>query len=1296
MNGNKKTIFGRKPNSFFAVRLRGLNSLFLSALFFFSFGWSLQAQTIACNGSPGGPLSVAVDGNCNAVLTADQLLEGNIPAGPIIITVYDPLNNVVADGPEPVTVSGDYLGQLMSATVTHQPSGNSCTAYFVMHDALAPDFIANCNDVDVSCNADISPDSIGYPTVIDNCDGPNVTLTYADVTIGPSCNMAPPYIGQVVRTWYALDASGNQSQCSQTINLIKESVGSVVFPADYFFECSDAIDLDPAVTGEPTINGHGIMSGVYCMINTSYTDNIVYLCLPSTASYEVLRTWTVLDNCTNEVVTYTQHIMVHDTTDPLITCPPTITVGTGSATCSADFILPQPTVSDNCTATGDLILTATGSWGGSGFGPFFNVAAGSYVVTYQVTDLCGNTSFCQVDLNVVDDDVPTAICKEFTVITVPATGLAVMPAVNLDNGSYDNCVPVEFTASRDEGVSYGAYLEFDCEDINKQIEVILRVAEVGNPSSYSECTVQVNVQDQSNPLVSCPVPTVSIECHEDYSDLSVFGDPIVVDGCAADVVMTEDSVFDINNCGAGTIVRTWTFTDAGNNSTTCQQTITVVNSSPYDGSTIVWPEDYTLYDACIEEDQLVPDSLPAPYAYPDLPSDPCALLGYNYSDQLFYISYPACYKIIRTWSVMDWCSFDPENPTAGGIWYHTQIIKLMDNTAPELSIPDDVLVSIDNNCEWGEVVLPDAFATDCSPFVTINNDSPYADSDGANASGLYPMGTTTVLFTAVDGCGNITYATMDITVEDLKAPSLICTDNIITELGYTPDTVSVDLHVDLLVVSGWDNCTPSADLQYYIRRADPNASGPPSTQELTFYCSDVGANEVEVWVVDQAGNADYCTTDVIIQDNLVVCPPTGPLVATVAGLIEDESGVEADGIEVHVYNDDPNMPDLMDMGSPYTFEDLETGYGYTVMPVKDGDADNGVTSLDMVLISRHILHVDTLDSPYKLIAADVNKSRSISTLDLVLIQKVILLLEEGFGNTPSWRFIPADYVFPDPTNPWEEDFPEWVYYPNLEEDQMHTDFIAVKMGDVNNSAQANSSMPPVEMYTEAKLPFQADDVMLKAGSSYAVAVHARDFEDVVAFQFTLKYDPQVLQLERIAPADLEGIGAENFNMQRLPEGLLTGVWYDALGKRLKDGNELFVLHFKALQSGVQLSSVMEINSSLTPAEAYRSDGERLDLSLEFLYEGDFAEVGAGLRLQQNVPNPFRGETRIGFYLPEGGKTTLAVFDMSGRLIFSKVLDLPKGQNTWTVRAGELEGEGVYYYRVQTPMETATGKMVLMK
>jgi len=71
----------------------------------------------------------------------------------------------------------------------------------------------------------------------------------------------------------------------------------------------------------------------------------------------------------------------------------------------------------------------------------------------------------------------------------------------------------------------------------------------------------------------------------------------------------------------------------------------------------------------------------------------------------------------------------------------------------------------------------------------------------------------------------------------------------------------------------------------------------------------------------------------------------------------------------------------------------------------------GVTTVDLSIIRRHILNITPLDSPYKLLAADVNGSDTVTTLDISLIRKMILGSIDTFP-AGTWRFVPADHVFP--------------------------------------------------------------------------------------------------------------------------------------------------------------------------------------------------------------------------------------------------------------------------------------------
>ena len=96
--------------------------------------------------------------------------------------------------------------------------------------------------------------------------------------------------------------------------------------------------------------------------------------------------------------------------------------------------------------------------------------------------------------------------------------------------------------------------------------------------------------------------------------------------------------------------------------------------------------------------------------------------------------------------------------------------------------------------------------------------------------------------------------------------------------------------------------------------------------------------------------------------------------------------------------------------------------------------------------------VQPLNSPYKMIAADVNQSGTITTLDMILIRRLILGVDQAFSQTSSWRFVPADYDFPVPENPFAGGgFPELFSFPELKRDTI-VHFIGIKSGDVNGTA----------------------------------------------------------------------------------------------------------------------------------------------------------------------------------------------------------------------------------------------------
>lgn len=121
------------------------------------------------------------------------------------------------------------------------------------------------------------------------------------------------------------------------------------------------------------------------------------------------------------------------------------------------------------------------------------------------------------------------------------------------------------------------------------------------------------------------------------------------------------------------------------------------------------------------------------------------------------------------------------------------------------------------------------------------------------------------------------------------------------------------------------------------------------------------------------------------------------------------------------------------------------------IPEKNDDHSNGVTTFDLLQIQRHILGKQVFTTPYQFIAADINQSGNISTLDLLQLRKVILNLETKFPNNTSWRFIDAAHVFHQPEEALTKYLPNRVLI-KIPATSRRIDFIAVKIGDLNNSA----------------------------------------------------------------------------------------------------------------------------------------------------------------------------------------------------------------------------------------------------
>ncbi|MFK7775408.1 MAG: cohesin domain-containing protein [Saprospiraceae bacterium] len=1177
---------------------------------------------------------------------------------------------------------------------------NSCWGNILIEDKMKPSI--NCSDLTINCTENIDPYQLAntynnsIPTTTDNCGIP--TLTFQDSTEDYNC-LNPDFLKKITRIWTATDGSGNQQTCTQNIFIEKAIGTNIQFPTHLnnitapALNCPDA-DLEPTNTGYPTLYGVNIGDQDVCNFSSYYQDQMINTC---GGSFKILRNWTVVDWCTNEIFLQPQIIKVLDEVAPTITCPTIPTIGTVSNSCTGNMFLPEAIISDACSNFSVTTETPLGIINGNG-GSVIGLELGTHTIIYRAEDECGNISSCETTVTVIDNIAPTTICDEHTTISLINDGTALAYANIFDDGSFDNCEIANLEVRRmdnpncpgDDASSFGEYVEFSCCDMGSTVMVELRVTDVAGNSNY--CMIDVQVQDKLDPVIFCP-PAKIIECQEDFTDLSLTGEATATDNCAGVLVTYNDIVIDINQCGVGEVTRVWTATDAEGRTSSCIQKIYLINENPFEENDIIFPLNYDT-DVC-GGGNLLPENLPSVYGVPMINDDACDVIGLNYEDQVLQISSPACYKILRKWTVIDWCAFDPNYAGTGqipGQWTHVQVIKVTDNVAPVFtSCPTDKIIdNYDADCGTTYVSLQ-VEATDCSNnidyFYEIDKDNDGSieiTGNGNDASGAFDNGNYTITFAVTDGCGNTNYCSFLFTVKDAKKPTPVCINGLSTDLMVSSGMVQIWAS-DFETGSSFDNCTAYDDLKFSF-------SSDVNDTYRAFDCDNLGTQTIEFWVTDLEGNQDYCSTNIVIQDNNGVCPnPTGT--ATIEGIIQDEMGEVVENVTIEVSGSNA-LPSVTGTNGNFIFPSLPAGNAYSVSPKKDMNHSNGVTTYDLVLISKHILGTQLLNSPYKAIAADANKSGSISTLDIVQLRKMILHIDDQLQYNTSWRFVAADFVFTYPNNPFADNFPEVKDIANLSNDEA-INFIGIKIGDVNNTAMANNILGTEIRNEVGILKLEIGNANVKANELIQIDFKAKDFKQMIGFQFTLNFDTEKMDFEEVK-SKMVGLNESNFGLTFLQEGKITVSWDQADGLTLEDETILFSLVFYG-KSKTTLAESIHISSSKTTAEAYSQNnpsgqGGTDVMNVELFFNG-YSNTTTWNKLFQNQPNPATTSTTIPFELVLSETVILKVSDLNGRVIKVIKGDFEKGYNE--INLINLTGNGIFYYQLETSKKTLIKKMILV-
>ena len=1293
------------------------------------------ADQLACNNS----INLSLDGSCELRIVADMILEGT----DIVNDAYD-ITVRMAEGGEAIPdemITMEYLGVPLIVEVSQQCGGNSCWGTLVVEDKTAPPLFCPA-DITLSCEEMLDPNISGLPVPMgvnaipiddnsflledfDFCG--DATLVYYDELVDNSL-CEGPYASIVERIWVLTDINGNTSDCSHFISVERADLNDVImWPPNYDAVLPGALDPLPACGDWPALeDGHpspdftGYPVGTFCgNVQVTFEDTPLDKC--SYNSLKIIRRWEVRDICGDgdDVIVYNQYIMTIDEDAPdLKEYTEEMIVEAEGHYCISDIVVPAPELNSPECSHWDYYVgykfvddSNDPFEGLSTDGIVYDNNLGLYVIenipaenqqvwiVYVAEDECGNVSTTNIEVRAVDVEQPVPVCDLNTFVGLSEYGISHAGPYTFDDGSWDNCTLSHLEVRRMDGAPCNGTAEFSdkvhfcCDDVGQEVQVQLRAYDLAG--NYNDCMVNVIVQDNIPPmLISCPADR-SITCDTDVDDIPLYGSPVFTDECEFSVTHVDELINE-GECGLGTMVRrTFTATDKGGNTTSCTQILTFTDFSPFNFNSINWPNDL-IYTACYGED-IIPENLPPGFDEPAYNDGPCDQIAHNYTDLVFEDTDEACLKVLRKWKVVNNCTYES--------YEQTQVIKLVNNDGPEIDC-DDVEIRDFDLFECGATVMASAEATDdCTDAddlvwtYIINDNSSWSGNSNSFERHLEP-GDYEIVWTATDACGNTSECVTEFELEDTKAPTPICLEFVVTTIRETGE--STELWASDFLKEATDDCTASNDLRVSFSE---NAND----QTRTFNCDDLENGisdtlEIQVWVTDEYGNQDYCTSMLILQDNADNCPDSVDSEGEDDNADDEEEEEEEEIAKVSIagkvmLENESVMSEVMmalqstehihdaeimtDETGEFAFTELDMYLDYDLTPSYDGEYLDGVSTLDLVMIQKHVLGIQTLDSPYKIIAADANNSESVTSIDLIELRKLILGVYNELPNNASWRFVDTNEPFVNPNSPFP--FQESMNFNGIEEDYMNSDFVAVKIGDVNNTLQ-NLMSNQAEVRNAKPKYFALETQTMVSGEKYMLDITAESYMMIEGFQTSLNFEG--MELLNVVPGRLN---LTMNNMYQHENGLNIS-WNALEAVEIIPNEVLFTMEIKAQSTG-STNKVFELNSGFN-SEIYLN--ESLDIEEFELFFRTHSDDISLFELHQNVPNPFNSETTVSFSLPKAQMAEIIISDYTGRVVYTMKDDFNAGLNQLQINSDELNTSGILYLQLKTNTHSGTQKMLLIK
>jgi hypothetical protein len=668
-----------------------------------------------------------------------------------------------------------------------------------------------------------------FPVAADNCDAnvTNIVKVSGAFVASQSC----PQAGTYTNTWTVKDDCGNISAVFTQVITIEDTQAPTwtTAPAalNQTLQCSNTAGIAAAQALFP-VAADNCDANVTNIVKVSGAFVANQGC-PQAGTYT--NTWTVKDDCGNTSAVFTQVITVIDNTAPVLTG--VLPVGQtgingciGSAPAGPTAAAIAALYTDNC---GTVVVTKTGA-------PTGTDCNWTAAYTYTIKDNCGNA-------------LPNVVITYSGSDQSAPVFAGTVPTQILNVGAFANC----FTTLPDYR---GLVSVTDCgtftlaqlapNAIGTSVsgwggyrDIVIEATDAcGNKS---QTTFRVELKDLTAPNAICKPYTLILNANGTGTITTANINNGSNDNCAGtDLIYSlSKTSFNCSNVGANTV--TLSVTDQCQNTSTCTAIVTVVDNTA--------PVIQCFGDTTVNKDAN------CTYTMPDMTfrvtaTDACGIATVTQNIPVGHVFAASQTSTVVTLSVKD---------NNGNISTCSFSVNFVDVTPPVITgCPANIIVNTglgNTTCSQVATWTPPVATDACTPC--CNPNTPQQTITGNYTPGAtFPVGVTTVTYTATDLSGNTSTCSFTVTVVDNTKPLITgCPSNVNVSTGAGATTCSA--------IATWteptatDNCTAAGNL-VRTRSHAPGSTFPVGTTAVTYTFTDAAGNVSNV-----------CSFNVTITDNTV-------------------------------------------------------------------------------------------------------------------------------------------------------------------------------------------------------------------------------------------------------------------------------------------------------------------------------------------------------------------------------------------------------------------------------------------